>query len=516
MPLRVLICLLMLGALLALPFYLRREEKLPPPAPDADVVVVISSHNKSIRDEYERAFRRYYREKFGRDVRIDFRAPGGSADITRYINDRFTNSFRIFWESDPARGPWREEYGKIFNDPAMDSNPVRRAFLASDTGIGIDVFAGGGVFEHRRMAKRGYAVDGGVARRHPEYLAAMPESFGGDRLYDPRGRYYGVVLSTFGIFCNRDRMRELSDSRLPERWADLAAARFYRKLALADPSKSGSANKCFEIMIQQCMAERGDPEAGWRDGINLLKRIFANARNVTESAAAVVADVANGEAAAGTAIDTYGFSEEDWSVRRFGRAKVVYIPPRGGTAVGADPVQILRGAPHRKTAEAFVDFLLSPAGQKLHCFVAGAPGGPVRHTLNRPPVRRDLYAPEFRKYMFRPDYDPYASGADFRYRPEWTGKYYTLLSRLIKSIMLDPWEELQDAWGAIIAAGGPDRVPEAMRRFNRLPFEYRDADRAVAALLRSSPAEAAAVLRRWTTQAAADYRAAAQLAREGR
>ena len=64
MPFRVLICLLMLGALLALPFYLRREEKLPPPAPDADVVVVISAHNKSVRDEYERAFRRYYRDRF--------------------------------------------------------------------------------------------------------------------------------------------------------------------------------------------------------------------------------------------------------------------------------------------------------------------------------------------------------------------------------------------------------------------------------------------------------------------
>ena len=513
---RILICLLMLGALLALPFYFRREEKFAPVAADADTVVVISAHNKSVRDEYDRAFREYYRKRFGREVRIDFRSPGGTSDITRYINDRFTNEFRLYWLSDPARGPWRDEYGKRFNDPARNGDPVRKAFLESNVGIGIDVFAGGGVFEHRRMAGRGYAVDGGVAKRHPEYLAAMPESFGGDRIYDADGRFYGVVLSTFGIFCNLDRLKEMPDSRLPEKWVDLGEPRFYRKLVLADPSKSGSANKCYEIMIQQCMARCDDPEQGWRDGLSLVRRIFANARNISDSASGVVSEIAEGEAAAGTAIDTYGFSEEDWSVHRFGRAHAIYITPKGGTAVGADPVQILRGAPNRKTAEAFVDFLLSPEGQKLHCFKAGVPGGPAKSTLNRPPVRRDLYAQEYRKSMFRPDYDPYASGADFRYRPEWTGRYYTLLSRLIKSIMMDPLDELQAAWGAIIAAGGPEKVPEAMRCFDKLPFEYHEAARAAAVLTKGTPAEAAAELRRWTTCAAENYRRAEALAKEGR
>ena len=516
MPHRFLICLLPLGALLALPFLFRLDEPAPPPADGGDVVVVISAHNKSVRDEYERGFRNYYRRKFNRDVRIDFRAPGGTSDISRFINDRFTNEFRLYWLSDPARGPWKEEYGRTFNDARRKDDPVRRAFLASNVGIGIDVFAGGGVFEHRRMADRGYAADGKVAERHPEYLAAMPESFGGDRIYDAKGRFYGVVLSTFGIFCNFDRLGELEDSRTPERWADLGEPRFFQNLVLADPTKSGSANKCFEIMIQQCMAQSGSPDDGWRDGLNLLKRIFANARNVTDSASRVVSEIAAGEAAAGTAIDTYGFSEEEWSAHKFGRAKVAYITPKGGTAVGADPVQILRGAPHREVAEAFVDFLLSPEGQKMHCFKAGSPGGPEKTTLNRPPVRRELYAPEYRQFIFRPDYDPYASGADFNYQPKWTGRYYTLLSRVVKSIMLDPWEELRNAWRAVIAAGGPERVPEAMAYFNRLPFSYREAAEAAAALTRSSPAEAAALLRRWTVEAAANYDTAAKLAAEGR
>ena len=82
---RIVICLLLLGGLLTLPFYFRSDEKLAPPEDGCDVVVVISAHNKNIRDEYERAFRKHYRARYGKDVRIDFRSPGGTSDISRYI-----------------------------------------------------------------------------------------------------------------------------------------------------------------------------------------------------------------------------------------------------------------------------------------------------------------------------------------------------------------------------------------------------------------------------------------------
>ena len=241
---RLLICLFLLGGLLALPFYFRKDDDLPPPAPGSDVLVIISAHNKNVRDEYERAFRKYYKRKFGKDVRIDFRSPGGTSDISRYIKDRFINAFRV-----ECGDSWKSEYAEIFTDPRKNDHPIRQRFLNSNVGIGIDVFAGGGTFEHQRNASRGYAVDGGVAIRHPEYLdpAVIPAEFGGEKIYDPQGRYYGVVLSTFGILCNYDRLNELGNKALPERWADLADARFFNLIVLADPSKSGSANKCYEI-----------------------------------------------------------------------------------------------------------------------------------------------------------------------------------------------------------------------------------------------------------------------------
>ena len=80
-----------------------------------------------------------------------------------------------------------------------------------------------------------------------------------------------------------------------------------------------------------------------------------------------------------------------------------------------------------------------------------------------------------------------------------TGRYYSLLRALLKCTMLDAEEELKIAWKAIIAAGGPEKVPEAMKYFNAIPFTYAEASQQ-AAKLRSvrSGAELAAIYREWS------------------
>ena len=311
-----------------------------------------------------------------------------------------------------------------------------------------------------------------------------------------------------------------ADPTPPAAWRDLGQARFFNTLVLADPSKSGSANKCFEIIIQQCMSEAGSPEKGWENGLNLIKRIFGNARNLTDAAGKVPHDVATGNAVAGMAIDTYGFTEQEWNALQFGgEPHFFYIAPKGGTAVSADPVQLLRGAPNRPAAQAFIDFLLSPEGQKLHAFKVGTPGGPRRHALRRPPIRRDLYQEKYREFRSDPDYNPYESGASFTYRPEWTAPYYSLLRILLRCIALEPQPELQSAWKAIIEAGGPEKVPQAYAAFCRLPFAYSGAAEAAAALRGESglsAVEVAALCRRWSDEARQNYLEAARLAREGK
>ena len=524
MTLRLTGVLLLLGAVLAVPFLFRPSgPKAGTPAEETERLVILTPHNETIKTEWEQAFRKHYRKKYGKEIILDYRAPGGTSDIMRYIADRYQTEFRRYCETHGL--PWNERTAAAFSrDPKPDApeeaRAARKAFLNSDVSIGVDLMAGGGVFELGRNAAAGFAVDAGIRKKHPELLREeiIPQSFGGELLYDPEGRYYGLCLSTFGICYNTDRLKELKDKTPPRRWADLAEPRFFNRIVIGDPGKSGSINKCFEVMIQQKMAERNSPEQGWRDGLNLIKRIVANASTVTDSAGKVTRDVASGAAAAGMAIDTYGLTEREWSGIQFrGEPHFNYVAPEGGTAVSPDPIQLLRGAPNKRAAVELIAFLLSPEGQKLLCFKPGTPGGPVKSALRRPPIRRDLYAPEYEKYRSDPDYNPYASGSSFTYHPEWTGRYYTLLRVVLNTIMLDCREELRDAWKAIIDAGGPEAVPEAMAYFNRLPFEYKDADAAVRSLRRSetrSAVDIARTKREWRDTMRANYRKAAELARK--
>lgn len=526
---KLLPLLIIFFLLLAIPFGLRRDQEQAKKGQldnsSVDRVVVISAHNKSFRDECAAKFKLYYRKNFGRDIEVDFRSPGGTSDIIRYIADRYKTEFRRYYEKDPVLGEWDDELAGAFADPASDlptasdrAKKIRQIFLRSDVGIGIDIFAGGGVFEHERQKKRGFAADAQVALRHPELFVdtVIPKEYGGSPLYDPDGKYYSVVLSTFGICCNLDRISEMDNSALPVKWSDLADERFFASLSCADPTKSGSVNKCFEIIIQQAMAEAGDPRTGWAKGLNIIRRMFANCRNIGDSAVVIVQDVSSGNSAAGIAIDSYALSEMAYQAKQFGNLpKMKYITPQGGTAVSGDPVQLLRGASNCPQALAFIDFLLSESGQKMHAYRPGTPDGPEIYAINRPPVRKDIYDENYRKYASFPDYDPYKSGADFAYHAEWTEKYYSLIRQLIKSTMLDCHVELTDAWRKIIAAGGPEALPEAMEYFERLPFDYIQADQAAGKIsihAGNSALDVAKTLRSWSDEAVKNYRRAGEIA----
>ena len=113
---RLIICAVLFGGLLALPFYFRKHDGIPPVENDAETLVIVTAHNKSVRDEYEIAFRKHYKAKYGRDIILDFRSPGGTSDIVRYIEDRFTAEFRNYWNR--SGRSWDGKYADIFRDPA--------------------------------------------------------------------------------------------------------------------------------------------------------------------------------------------------------------------------------------------------------------------------------------------------------------------------------------------------------------------------------------------------------------
>ena len=147
-----------------------------------------------------------------------------------------------------------------------------------------------------------------------------------------------------------------------------------------------------------------------------LLKIAANARYFTDSSTIVPMDVSRGDSAAGIAIDFYARVTEESA----GSDRMRYFAPMGATAITPDPVAILAGATGRKLelAEHFVEFLLSPEGQRLWILKPGTPGGPIDRSLRRPPIRHDVYDGD--RTGWADDADPFDQTAKaFNQRGDW-------------------------------------------------------------------------------------------------
>ncbi len=536
---RILIATLPLAVIIAIPVLLHEETVTD--NPDARQLVILSPHNEAIRYEFENAFRRDYRARFGEDVDIDWRTPGGTSEIVHFIRASFTAAFRAEWI---ARGrDWSGAVRNAFMNRKLKKTEAtdeeweaRRAFLQGTTGIGVDLFFGGGQYDFGRLASMGILVPCGLRERRPELFTGpspvLSEGKSGEIWYDPQDRYYGACLSSFGICFNPDRLAELGyrpddPQAWPRRWQDLADARLFRQLGVADPSKSGSITKCFENLIQEQMArsvdrleeaQKREPDRlreavaeGWSDAMLLIRKIGGNARFFTFSASKVPLGVARGNVAAGMCIDFYGNSQAEWEQKHVGRPTLVYIAPVGGSSVSADPIGMLRGAPHEKTARAFIDFVFSVRGQRLWNYRVGEPDGPETYALRRLPIRRDCYSPEERAHMSDPEADPFGLTENFQYHPEWTGRLFSLSRVLIRVMVIDCHAELQEAWGEILRAGGPRACPAAMAFFAELPFSYREAGDAAREI--QHPERRVIACRKWAVFFRDRYREAARAAR---
>lgn len=481
--LRAIGVIVAMAVVVGLPFLLRPEENLFARADD--ILVVITPHNEAIRYEFSRAFSDYYRSKTGRTVQIDWRMPGGTSEIARYLKGEFFAAFEYYWRQ--AGRPWTPEVQAAFDnpklelpeDPAQDTpaQAARRTFLESDVGIGVDLFFGGGAFDFDIQAGAGRLVDSGILSRHPDWFSedSIPQTVSGEAFYDPEGRWVGAVISSFGICYNTDSLRRLGINELPASWSDLGQPGFLKEVALADPTKSGSAAKAFEMIIQQQMqrhveaAPAGDEglaiAQGWLDGLAIIQRASANARYFTDAASKVPMDVSQGDAAIGMSIDFYGRYQSEAVKVGDQPSRLQYFTPAGGSSVGVDPIGMLRGAPNREVAIHFIDYVISIEGQKLWNFMVGTPGGPVRYALRRLPVRKELYAPEFTAFRSDPEVFPYVEARLFEYHPGWTGPLFKAMSFIIRVMCLDPHDEQVAAWKALIAAEFP---PRATERFSDL------------------------------------------------
>jgi len=377
---------------------------------ETDSLTIISPHPDSVKSEFKRAFEEWHKREMGEAVEVEWLdTGGGTQDQLRFITTRF--------ETSPS-------------------------------GIGVDIFWGGGVDPYIELKKRHlltpYRLPDEILHRIPAKCAGLP-------VYDPGFEWYGAALSGFGIIYNKRNQQKLK-LPVPSSWKDLCRPELFRLVAAADPRQSGSMHTMFEIILRAY---------GWEEGFAVLTKMSGNVKNYLGSASQVPQAVSLGEAIYGPAIDFYAWSQ----MARDGRENIGFVMPRGATVVNPDAIGILKGAAHLQLAESFVRFVMSPAGQKLWILPKGAPGGPKEFELNRISVIPELQ--ERYRDISNVPFNPGEFKEGIAYDSAKASRRWAVLNDLFGALLVDTHAELAAAWKALIERGKPDE--SLLKKFVSVP-----------------------------------------------
>jgi ABC-type Fe3+ transport system substrate-binding protein len=307
-------------------------------------------------------------------------------------------------------------------------------------------------------------------------------------------KWVGVALSSFGIVYNPQMYDAL---RLPEpaTWDDLARPQLAGLVALADPTRSGSAAVAYMMAIQRGMAdeeaaffqrhseledvptsklEKTNSEyvaalaRGWKKGMRTLLLMAANARYFTDSASQVPNDVGNGDAAAGVAIDFYGRVYQ----QEIGPARIRYVSPRAATAINPDPIAVLYGVRGEREvlANRFVEFLLTPQAQRLWNLQPGYDSH-VERSLRRMGSRRDVY--QDKTGWADPEANPFEESSGFNMRLEWM-RLFSDVRPVWAAAWIDSRSALKEAYDQILDVKDEARRDRLLFELSDLPIEMTD------------------------------------------
>ena len=377
-------------------------------------VVIITPHIDAIRHEFANGFNDWHSAKFGEPAQVEWRVMGGTSDSLRFVLSEF------------SRKP---------------------------DGIGLDIFFGGGQEPFLEFAKRKLTL---VHKPPSEILDPIPQQLNGMDVYDAEHTWYGAVLSSFGILQNTRVLRAVG---LPmvTRWGDLTDPKLYNWVGAGDPRNSGTMNVMFEAFLQYY---------GWDKGWEVLTQIGGNTRLFDRVSSTSAKDVTLGETAYAFAIDFYGFSQ----VSIAGRSNMTFALPQDFAAINPDGIAILRGAPNLTTAQRFIDFVLSEAGQKLWFLPRGHPEGPKKFSLDRMSVRPDLY----RRYkgVSNIEFSPFDLNQSFRYDARLSRERREVVAALAGALLVDTHDDLRAAWRKL---AGRDLPAATLAEFGSPPIGEAEA-----------------------------------------
>jgi len=187
-----------------------------------------------------------------------------------------------------------------------------------------------------------------LLQKYQVKVTGIPEKVGAFPINDPDGYYKGFAASGYGIMWNT-RYLKAKKLPVPGTWAELAMPVYHGHVGMSAPSRSGTTHLTVETLLQG---------KGWEEGWAEWKNIAGNFKTVTERSFGVPDGVNSGQFGVGIVIDFFGLSSKASGF------PVDFVYPPVTTLVPAN-IAIVKNAPHREAAAAFIEFLLSPAGQQV-------------------------------------------------------------------------------------------------------------------------------------------------------
>ena len=340
----------------------------------------------------------------------------------------------------------------------------------------------------------------GHLARHPLSKSGIPDAIGGYPVNDPDGYYNGFAVSGYGIMWNVPVLARQGLPR-PWEWSDLKKPIYFRKVGISAPSRSGTTHVIVETILQI---------QGWEKGWAMLMEIAGNLATVTARSYGVPDGVNSGRFAIGLVIDFFGLSSKATG------NPVQFIYPTATTLVPAN-IAIIKNAPHPKAAAAFIEFLLSPEGQKIL----------FEPAIRRLPVLPTVYAQAPEDYP-----NPFKGGTvvpGINFDSDLSKRRYHLVNTLFDQMITFKIKVLNQAWKAIHEAEEALRknpnaelaqtVAEARKLASRVPVDaMAAADPAFTSMFTRGkrgiplPVQQAEVEERWNRSARRDMAQAAALA----
>ena len=248
----------------------------------------------------------------------------------------------------------------------------------------------------------------------------IPEVIGSYPINDPDGFYKGFAGSGYGIMWNT-RYLKAKKIPVPQEWKDLTKAVYHGHTGMSAPSRSGTTHLTVETILQ------GE---GWDKGWALMKEIAGNFHTVTERSFGVPDGVNSGQFGVGIVIDFFGLSSKASGF------PVDFVYPTVTTLVPAN-IAIVKNAPHPEAAAAFIEFLLSEAGQDML----------LDPKIMRLPVRPETYAKAPKD--FPNPFTDHSIGAEVKFDVIKSKSRYNLVNSMFDVMITYRLDDLRKATKAI-------------------------------------------------------------------